>query len=317
MSALDLDAQSRDRIFQHHARSVILNYANTLEDKKAPAPYHPPGGERVGIIGAGMGGLYSALILQSPGVPFEIIDASGRVGGRLFTHKFQQGGKYDYYVRSLNFFHILPHSSHLSISQDVGAMRYPLPKSDDEGNYEPGVMQRLGQLFTYLGMHKQLIPYYFKSDKQPGFQYFNGIRARIGEGNSFDAPALGINSTLIGIGVTNIVNDAIGPFARVLFDDLQNHTNTGWATMMRNDAYSTRAYLSFKYIPSASFGLEPEHLVTRVINWLETFDKSTGWYDRALTETVLEAIAFGEAGDGQVDWKCIEYVPDVRKECLD
>jgi heterodisulfide reductase subunit A-like polyferredoxin len=101
MSApLDLDAQSRDRIFEHHARSVILNYTNTLEDKKAPAPYRSPGGERVGIIGAGMGGLYSALILQSLDIPFEIIESSDRVGGRLFTHKFLKGGKYDYYVRS-------------------------------------------------------------------------------------------------------------------------------------------------------------------------------------------------------------------------
>lgn len=34
MSApLDLNAQSRDRIFQHHVRSSILNYTNTLEDK--------------------------------------------------------------------------------------------------------------------------------------------------------------------------------------------------------------------------------------------------------------------------------------------
>ena len=303
---LDLDAQSRDRIFQHLARSVISNYTNTLDEKDDPTPHLFPGGERVGIVGAGMAGLYSALILQSLDVPFEIIESSDRVGGRLFTHKFPEGGKYDYYVRSFNSFSYAAALIASFISQDVGAMRYPLPKSDEEGNYEPGVMQRLGQLFTYLGMHNQLIPYYFQSDRQPGFQYFNGIRARIGQGNDFNAPALGINSTLIDIGVSNVVNDAIGPFARVLFDDLKNHTTTGWATMMRNDAYSTRAYFSFKYIPSASFGLEPEHLTTRVINWLETFDKSTGWYDRALTETVLEAIAFGEAGDGQVDWKCIE-----------
>jgi len=99
MSApLELDAQSRNSIFQHHARSMILNYTNTLKEKQAPAPFRSPGGERVGIIGAGMGGLYSALMLQSLGVPFEIIDASHRVGGRLFTYKFPQGGKYDYYV---------------------------------------------------------------------------------------------------------------------------------------------------------------------------------------------------------------------------
>ena len=185
-------------------------------------------------------------------------------------------------------------------------MRYTLPKSDEKGNYEPGVMQRLGKLFTYLGMHNQLIPYYFQSNNSPGFQYFNGIRARIGQGNDFDAPALGISPTLINIGTSNIINDAIGPFAHILLGDLQKNTTTGWDIMMRNDAYSTRAYLSFKYMPSATYGLEPEHLPTRVINWLETFDTSTGSYDRALTETVLEAIAFGQADGAQVDWKCIE-----------
>nr|QAA96039.1 L-amino acid oxidase 4 [synthetic construct] len=285
-TSVPFDAESRDQIFQHHARSVISGYTNTLGEKNISVPSSPPGGERVGILGAGIGGLYSALILQSLDVPFEIIEASNRVGGRLFTHKFPNGGKYDYY--------------------DVGAMRYPLPKSDDKGNYQPGVMQRVGQLFTYLGMHKQLIPYYFKSNKSPGFQYFNGVRARIGEGSSFDAPALGINSSLIDIGVTKIVNDAVGPFAQALFDDLQKHTTTGWDDMMKNDAYSTRSYFSFKYLPSPSFGLPSEHFSTRVINWLETFDKSTGWYDRGLTETVLEAIAFGEVGDGEVDWRCID-----------
>jgi len=185
-------------------------------------------------------------------------------------------------------------------------MRYPLPKSDDKGIYEQGVMQRVGQLFTYLGMHNQLIPYYYASNKQPGFQYFNGVRARIGEGSGFDAPALGVNSSYVDVGVAKIVDDAVGPFARALFDDLQNHTTTGWDEMMKNDAYSTRAYFSFKYLPNPSLGLAPEHLTTRVINWLETFDKSTGWYDRALTETVLEAIAFGQAGDVDIDWKCIE-----------
>jgi len=187
-------------------------------------------------------------------------------------------------------------------------MRFPLPPSDDQGNYQPGVMQRVGQLFTYLGMHKQLVPYYYQSNKQPGFQYFNGIRSRLGQGNSFGASALGVNSSYVDVGVANIVGDATGPFATALFNDLQDHTTTGWDEMMRNDAYSTRSYFSFKYLPNPSFGLAAEHLTTRVINWLETFDKSTGWYDRGLTETVLEAIAFGQAGDAVIDWKCIEYV---------
>lgn len=58
----------------------------------------------VGILGAGIGGLYAALILDSLKIKYEIIEATGRSGGRLYTHKFKKqdgspGDEYDYYVR--------------------------------------------------------------------------------------------------------------------------------------------------------------------------------------------------------------------------
>ena len=56
--------------------------------------------EKVGIIGAGVGGLYTALMLDSLGIGCEILEASDRVGGRLSTYKFPNGEKYDYYVRT-------------------------------------------------------------------------------------------------------------------------------------------------------------------------------------------------------------------------
>lgn len=59
---------------------------------------------KVGILGAGVGGLYAALILDSLDIKYEIIEASERTGGRLYTHRFKKpdgsdGDKYDYYVR--------------------------------------------------------------------------------------------------------------------------------------------------------------------------------------------------------------------------
>ena len=52
------------------------------------------------IIGAGTAGLYTAMILESLGISYHIIDANTRerVGGRLFTYHFPNGGPYDYYV---------------------------------------------------------------------------------------------------------------------------------------------------------------------------------------------------------------------------
>jgi len=56
------------------------------------------GVDKVGILGAGVGGLYTALILDSLDIEYEILEASDRTGGRLFTYKFPNGKKYDYYV---------------------------------------------------------------------------------------------------------------------------------------------------------------------------------------------------------------------------
>lgn len=63
---------------------------------------------KVGIIGAGAAGLYSALLLQSLGIEFEILEADGRAGGRIHTHYFdveswkkstpQDAAYYNYYV---------------------------------------------------------------------------------------------------------------------------------------------------------------------------------------------------------------------------
>ena len=52
---------------------------------------------KVAIVGAGVGGLYAALILRSVGISFDIFEMDDRVGGRLKTHHFSKK-KNDYYV---------------------------------------------------------------------------------------------------------------------------------------------------------------------------------------------------------------------------
>lgn len=59
------------------------------------------------IVGAGIAGLYIALILDTldiPGISFDFFEASDRIGGRCFTHEFSK----------------IPHDYY-----DVGAMRFP------------------------------------------------------------------------------------------------------------------------------------------------------------------------------------------------
>ncbi len=109
------------------------------------------------------------------------------------------------------------------------------------------------------------------------------------------------------------MDDVIGPFARELLTDLTIEGRTvGWEKLLTVDKYSTRAYMCLAYEPSPELGLPKGPLSTDVVNWLEAFDKSTGWYDRAFAETILEAIAFGwnPVDDPMVrtPWFCIEYV---------
>lgn len=52
---------------------------------------------KVGIIGAGIGGLYAAMLLQECGIPYEILEASPRLGGRLYTHRMGDRPN-DYFV---------------------------------------------------------------------------------------------------------------------------------------------------------------------------------------------------------------------------
>jgi heterodisulfide reductase subunit A-like polyferredoxin len=65
---------------------------------------------KVGIIGAGVAGLYSALLLESLGIDYEILEANSRIGGRIYTHRFDEAtwlkskpgdpAYYNYYVCS-------------------------------------------------------------------------------------------------------------------------------------------------------------------------------------------------------------------------
>lgn len=68
---------------------------------------------KVGIIGAGAAGLYAAMLLDSIGIDYDIHEGSDRVGGRIYTYRFNQSAwdkatpdqpdYYDYYVSSLTW----------------------------------------------------------------------------------------------------------------------------------------------------------------------------------------------------------------------
>lgn len=56
----------------------------------------------IGILGAGVAGLYTALMIDSlgpdSGITYQILEADERIGGRLYTHTFEGHTPNDYYV---------------------------------------------------------------------------------------------------------------------------------------------------------------------------------------------------------------------------
>lgn len=64
-------------------------------------------GEKVCIVGAGASGLYLAHLLTKASIPYDMLEASDRVGGRVYTYDFPSD----------------PTTAHNYY--DVGAMRIP------------------------------------------------------------------------------------------------------------------------------------------------------------------------------------------------
>jgi len=92
--------RGRHLLSQYHERNKQIPDHKLSEMKPvlhnpAPTPNSP-----VCIIGAGMAALYTAMIFESLGISYQIVDADTRerIGGRLFTYRFPGGGPYDYYV---------------------------------------------------------------------------------------------------------------------------------------------------------------------------------------------------------------------------
>ena len=234
-----------------------------------PSPTSP-----VCIIGAGMAGLYTAMIFESLEISYQIVDADtrARVGGRLFTYYFPNGNPYDYYVCWVSASFTLCFDFCI---QDVGAMRFP----------DTPFMKRVFDLVRNRNLPVKLIPYVMQMvEPSPNtFLFYNNARVNNQDhsvvGDPFDVLSYVRDESLTTPqGVARKISAVLQPF-RDLFRNRAGEQPPDIATAI-DQLYSLTNRLSMRTYMSTVLQMDD-----RVINWCETLDKSTGWYDRALAES--------------------------------
>ncbi|KAI0697874.1 hypothetical protein BC835DRAFT_1305033 [Cytidiella melzeri] len=255
------------------------------------------------IIGAGTAGLYTAMILESLDIPCEIMEASDRVGGRVFTYHFGAPKRSDVpenYDNTYDYF-------------DVGAMRFP----------DSPFMKRTFDLVKKRLQGIKLIDYHFDDaiSKQT-YHMFNGVRYQ-GPPNATHPDPYQVTSYVplefrSMKAVDALYKSALKRF-RKFFVDYPNDLGKAVRLMVdAGDNYSLRTYMfHVMKIPHS------------VINYVETFNMSTGAYDRALTEIVLESLAFkwptkeefeedaGQKDEGTEDKKKPDSEDIIQWKCFD
>ncbi|KAJ6011768.1 hypothetical protein N7522_002123 [Penicillium canescens] len=234
-----------------------------------------PGSARVQLFRAA--GLYSALLLQSLDVDFEILEADGRAGGRIYTHFFdpegwkksnpQEAAYYNYY--------------------DAGAMRIPIMPYMDRviGTQNWSVVSYVNTHVSDRADAIDLIPYVFSANNT--FQMYNNISVHANvtpfaatfhvlttEGGNIPPSDFAV------INPDTIYSDAVAE----LVDALQQNIDQGYTKLMEFDQLSVRAYLLQKGFTNAQ------------INWLETIEEGTLSFDKAsLAQAVIEQWIFTAA----------------------
>jgi hypothetical protein len=229
-----------------YAQNVILEHQVRLAKSKAGLPpLRPPRRERngepirIGILGAGIAGLYAALLIDylgpECGITYDILEANpDRTGGRLYTHRFSDSPN-DYFVSDSNG-PCRQHQRSDNVVQDAGAMRYPkIPW-----------MKPTFALFKFLNLDdpKSLIPYHLGDLRGNNFRHFNNTSissARLeaadarGDFDPFVTKVDGLTDT-----INNLVGHKLDPFKHMLTEDFQK----GWEALMSVDQWSMRDWLA-------------------------------------------------------------------------
>ena len=256
---------------------------------------------KVGIVGAGISGLYAALLLDSFNISFELHEAnSEHLGGRAFTYHFNKNYKnaktcaeyYDY--------------------GEVGPMRIPRKIIRLAGDEKWSLVNYLNSLKSVEPKVK-LIPFYYSNDNT--LYYYNG--RKIFYSNDQVNDPLGFGDTANGgkgMGVPDSYSNrpfwqwtdyVVQPFLTIMdtnitkaYEFLKKYDNNSVRSFMATfDAKDLlrEMGLNFNYTSPVD-SITGERLDRTypqiVVDWTESLDTGTGMYDNAMAETVIDAFDF-------------------------
>jgi monoamine oxidase len=167
----------------------------------------------VGIVGAGVSGLYSALLLRRAGHKVTVFEAEDRVGGRIYTHRFT------------------PQAKSENIYFEAGAMRIP----------RSSLHSKVFDLIRYLNTHSsatdriELIPYILDHENNLSFfQNRKGLLQDKSWGAEANLPERYRNKS-----PQELLGSVVLPWLTLLRQDF----DAGFEQLLKYDEYSFRAYL--------------------------------------------------------------------------
>ena len=231
---------------------------------------------KVGIIGAGMSGLYAGLLLKKHGIPFHIFEArKERVGGRVYTYRFDQ--------QQNQYF-------------EAGAMRLPCIPSQTP----------VFDLIDYLNkqrelpsqMHIEKIDYYYKypngnlvcvNGKRMTLDYANKYPDQLG----FD----GLDPVDAKRTADQLMDEAMEPLLREFQQMIKKFGNQKGAEKFfdKYDRMSLRYYLANLAKPKPWYHAK--------INYVEVMTAGTNAFTYGVVESVIEYQDFNTSKSG---WKTIK-----------
>lgn len=167
----------------------------------------------VGIIGAGISGLYTALLLRREGHKVTVFEAADRVGGRIYTYRFT------------------PQAKSEDVYFEAGAMRIP------RSSLHSKVFDFVRYLNThgFVGDKIELIPYIL--DHENNRSYFQNQKGALQD--SKWATEAGLPEAYRNKTPQQLLESVVLPWLSILRQDF----DAGFQKLLEYDEYSFRAYL--------------------------------------------------------------------------